>query len=119
MNKQFYIKAVIWGFILWFIGYVLGMILFFVVPVYMIGWIIMPIGIIIIFWVLVKKTNGDSFRYYMYLAFIWMFMAILFDYLFIVKALHPVDRYYKLDVYLYYVLTLTIPLLVGVKKKYK
>lgn len=37
-----------WGFLLWLIGYALGMILFSIVPHSLIGWIIMPIGAIII-----------------------------------------------------------------------
>ena len=40
----------------------------------------------------------------------WSVIAILGDYLFIVKALNPPDGYYKLDVYLYYVLTLALPI---------
>ena len=47
MRKQFYIDAFFWGFVLWLIGYLLGMILFFVVPPDMIGWVILPIGIVI------------------------------------------------------------------------
>ena len=33
-----------WGFVLWLIGYALGVILFAFVPVNFIGWMIMPIG---------------------------------------------------------------------------
>lgn len=44
---------------------------------------------------------------------VWTVMAVVFDYVFIVRAFNPSDRYYKLDVYVYYVLTFTIPLAVG------
>jgi hypothetical protein len=97
MNKNFYIDAFGWGFVLWLIGYLLGMILFFVVPVDMIGWVILPIGIIITLWILFKKITEDSFNYYLYLAIAWTLIAIVFDYLFIIKALNA-DGYYKLDV---------------------
>jgi hypothetical protein len=40
-------------------------------------------------------------------------IAVLGDYLFIVKAFKPADGYYKLDVYLYYVLTVIIPVAAG------
>jgi hypothetical protein len=40
-------------------------------------------------------------------------MAVVLDYIFIVKAFGPPDGYYKLDVYVYYVLTCTIPIAVG------
>jgi hypothetical protein len=109
-RQRIYIDALVWGFILWLIGYLLGMILFFVVPSDMIGWVILPIGIIITLWVLLKKINGDSFNYYLLLAIAWTLIAIVFDYLFIVKALKPVDGYYKLDVYLYYALAFILPL---------
>lgn len=117
MNRQLLKDALGWGLALWLIGYTLGMILFTIVPLSMIGWVIMPIGIIIALWVLFKKVKGDSFRYYLLLAIIWTIIAIVFDYLFIVKLLKPADSYYKLDVYLYYSLTFILPLIAGWRKK--
>ncbi len=117
MRKQFYIDAFFWGFVLWLIGYLLGMILFFVVPPDMIGWVILPIGIVITLWVLLKKIKGISFNYYLQLAIVWTLIAIVFDYLLIVKALKPADGYYKLDVYLYYALTFILPLAAYSRKK--
>jgi hypothetical protein len=113
MNKQLLIDTLGWGFALWLIGYVLGFILFFVLPPSLIGWIIMPIGALITFWVLFKRVKSVSFRYYLILSVVWTAIAVVFDYLFIVKALSPADGYYKLDVYLYYALTFIIPLIVG------
>lgn len=115
-KKQFYIDAFGWGFVLWLIGYLLGMILFFLVPVDMLGWVILPIGTIITLWVLLKKIKGDSFNYYLQLAIVWTLIAIVFDYLFIVKTLNA-DGYYKLDVYLYYALTFILPLAAYWRKK--
>ena len=117
MKKQFYMDVFVWGFVLWLIGYLLGMILFFVAPQDMIGWVILPIGIIITLWVLFKKIKRDSFNYYLYMAIAWTLIAIVFDYLFIVKALKPADGYYKLDVYLYYALTFILPLAAYWRKK--
>ncbi len=119
MTKNFLKDSLGWGFVLWLIGYVLGIILFSIVPASIIGWVIMPIGIILTLWVLLKKVRGDSFQYYVWLAIVWTFIAILFDYLFIVKTFNPTDGYYKLDVYFYYALTFIIPLLVGWLKKPK
>jgi len=56
MTKQFFKDAFVWGLILWFIGYALGIVFFPMVPVSILGWIIMPIGIIITIWVLSKKN---------------------------------------------------------------
>jgi len=119
MTKKFLKDSLGWGFALWLIGYVLGIILFAIVPPSMIGWVIMPIGLIIMLWVLFKKVGGDSFQYYVMLAVIWTVIAVVFDYLFIVKAFKPADGYYKPDVFLYYALTFVIPLIYGWWKKSK
>ena len=117
MNKQLLKDGLGWGVVLWLIGYILGIILFMLVPPSMLGWVIMPIGIIITLWVLLKKIKTHSFQYYLKLAVIWTLIAIIFDYLFLVHVFKPADGYYKLDVYLYYVLTFIIPLIVGWNKK--
>jgi hypothetical protein len=108
--------AFLWGSILWFIGYVLGIVFFSIVPPNFIGWTIMPIGIIITLWVLFKKIKGKTFKYYFLLAVIWTFIAIVFDYFFLVQVFKPIDGYYKLDVYVYYAFTFILPLFVGWKK---
>lgn len=113
MNKQLLKDALGWGIALWFIGYVLGIVLFFLIPVSMIGWVIMPIGVVITFWVLIKKVMADSYQYYFLLAVVWTIIAVSFDYMFIIKTFNPADGYYKLDVYLYYAITFLAPLIVG------
>ena len=119
MTKQFYKDAFGWGFILWLIGYALGIMLFAVVPLSIVGWVIMPIGTIITIWVLLKKIKAYLFQYYALLAVIWTLIAIIFDYFFLVKLFNPADGYYKLDVYLYYTLTFALPLIVGWRKTNK
>jgi nicotinamide riboside transporter PnuC len=85
----------------------------------MIGWFIMPIGTVITLWVLFKKIKSGSFKYYALLAVIWVLIAVVFDYLFLVKAFNPEDGYYKLDVYLYYLLTFALPIIIGWYKSKK
>ena len=79
MAKQFYKDAFGWGFILWLICYALGIMLFTIVPLSVVGWIIMPIGTIITIWVLVTKIHAESFQYYALVAFIWAIIAVVFD----------------------------------------
>lgn len=117
MTQQFLKDALGWGFILWLIGYVLGIILFAVVPPSMLGWIIMPMGILVTLWVLLKKVKPTTFRYYVCMALVWTLIAIVCDYFLLVKIFKPADGYYKLDVYLYYALTLVMPIFVGWKKR--
>ena len=119
MTKQFIKDGFLWGFALWLIGYLLGIILFAVVPQSLIGWVIMPIGILITLWVLLKKVKVDSFRHCVFIGSIWLLIAVVCDFFFIVQMLNPVDGYYKLDVYLYYALIFILPLLVGLKKNIK
>lgn len=117
MTKQFYKDAFGWGFLLWLIGYVLGIVLFKAVPQNLLGWVIMPISIIIMLWVLFKKVKAGSFQYYALLAVVWVLIAVVFDYFFLVEMFNLADGYYKLDVYLYYALTILLPLVVGWRKK--
>jgi uncharacterized membrane protein len=119
MNKQLIKDLLGWGIVLWLIGYILGFAFFFILPPPLIGWVIMPIGVVITFWVLLNKVKSEDFGYYLIIAIFWTVMAVILDYLFIVKALNPVDGYYKPDVYLYYALTFIIPLIVGWWKKQK
>lgn len=119
MNKKLLKDAFGWGFLLWLIGYILGIVLFMFIPTFMVGWVIMPIGTTITLWVLLKKIKANSLRYYFQLAVIWALIAIVSDYLFLVKIFKPADGYYKLDVYLYYALTFILPLFVAwiIKRK--
>ena len=112
INKgKVFLNTLAWGFTLWLIGYVLGIIFFAFVPKDLIGWFILPIGIAVTLWVLLKKIKRESFGCYVGLGVIWMIMAIALDYIFIVKLFKSPD-YYKPDVYLYYFLTFALPLAV-------
>ena len=119
MEKKFLVDGFGWGIGLWLVGYVLGIILFAAVPPNLIGWVIMPIGILLTLWVLVKKINGEHMVYYLKTGLIWTITAIVLDYLFLVSLFKPADGYYKLDVYIYYALTFILPLVVGYFKTKK
>ncbi|HEX7041966.1 MAG TPA: hypothetical protein VF189_01840 [Patescibacteria group bacterium] len=117
MLKSKIIALFVWGIILWLIGYILGIIFFMFIPQSLIGWIILPFGIAITLYVLIKKIKTTNFNYYLLLAFVWTIIAILLDYIFIVKFLKPTDGYYKFDVYIYYLLTFMLPIIVGFCKR--
>ena len=119
MTKQFIKDTFLLGFLLWIIGYLLGIMLFSIVPHALIGWMIMPLGISLTTWILVKKVNADYFQYYLSLAIVWTLIAIILDYFLLVNLFKPHDGYYKTDVYIYYALTFILPILVGWKKSYK
>lgn len=108
--------AFIWGFMLWLIGYVLGIVLFPFVPILLLGWVIMPIGIVITLWVLNTRIKLQSLQQYIFLAVVWVLIAVICDYFLLVRLMKPADGYYKPDVYLYYSLTFVLPLVVGWRK---
>lgn len=105
-----------WGFLLWLCGYILGIVLFMVVPPSLIGWIITPVGIVVTLWVLVTKIKRHSTVYFIWLGLVWTAIAIVCDYLLLVQVFKPADGYYKPDVYLYYALTFVLPVMVGWRK---
>jgi hypothetical protein len=117
MNKNFLKNAIGWGFLLWLIGYILGFVFFFILPPQFIGWTIMPIGIALTLWVLFKKINNRPLKHYLIIAIAWTLIAVILDYLLLVKMLKPTDGYYKFDVYFYYGTTFILPILVGFIKK--
>jgi len=111
MGKQFYKDGLGWGFVLYLIRYALS--------IMTTSWIILPISATIALLVLFKEIKSNSFLYYFFLAIFWTLMTANLDYWLIVKVFNPEDGYYKLDVYLYYILTFALPLFVGWRKKIK
>jgi hypothetical protein len=111
--KIFLKDALGWGVALWAFGYILGIVLFFVVPANIVGWVIMPFGILATLWVLWYMINADNLQHYFVLSVAWTIIAVVLDYFLLVRVFKPVDGYYKIDVYLYYALTFVLPLLVG------
>jgi len=105
--------AVGWGIGLWLIGYCLGIIFFAVFPTELIGWLIMPIGVALTLAVLLR-VKDEPLSFYVVLSVVWALLAVILDYVLIVNLFNPPDGYYKTDVYVYYALTLSLPLIVGV-----
>ena len=113
VNKgKIFLNTVLWGLALWLFGYVLGFVFFAFVPKDVMGWYILPFGILATLWVAYKKISREEFTCYIGLGIFWTIIAVVFDYLFIVKMLNATD-YYKLDVYIYYILTFVLPVIVG------
>ncbi len=113
MDKQLMKNTLVWGFVLWLIGYILGIFLFILVPSSLIGWIISPIGIAMTIWVLFKKIKSTKRTDYWITGTVWLFIAVALDYFLLVKLFKPEDGYYKLDVYIYYAVTFLLPIIIG------
>jgi hypothetical protein len=112
-TKEKLLNTFTWGFVLWLIGYVAGFVLFFIVPKAYIGWIITPFATMLTIWVIMKKVRRPELMCYFGLGLMWTLVAVGLDYAFIVKMLKTGNSYYKPDVYLYYALTFTLPMIVG------
>jgi len=117
-NLKVFLNTISWGFALWLFGYILGFVFFAFVPKDLLGWTIMPFGAAVTLWVLFKKIARKEFKCYIGLGIFWTLIAIIFDYFFIVKLLNSHD-YYKSDVYVYYLLTFLLPIVVGWYKSYR
>lgn len=98
-----------WGFLLWLAGYFLGFCFYPFVPPAHIGWYVTPFGIALTCLVLWKWVRVSVVGEAILIGVIWTVVAIICDYFFLVKLLNPADGYYKLDVYLYYLFTLVLP----------
>ena len=112
-NSERFKNTLLWGFVLWLIGYIAGIVLFFVAPKDYIGLIITPFATILTIWVVMKKIKRPELMCYFGLGLIWTIMAVVLDFIFLVLLFRAGTSYYKSDVFLYYILTFTLPLFVG------
>lgn len=101
------------GAILWLIGYLASIGLFFTSVAENMGWIITavftPITIVIT-WLWFRRRDLPL-SYFVKVGVIWTVIAIILDYLFIVRLFQA--AYYEIDVFVYYALTFLIPVGVG------
>ena len=101
------------GLIIWFIGYITSIVLFFSPFAGIMGWIITPVftpvTIAITWWWF--RARNLPLVYYAKVGLVWTVIAIVCDYLFIVQMFQA--TYYGPDVFLYYALTFLIPVGVG------
>jgi len=116
LDKAMLVDALLLGFLVWLMGYLAGIALYFVLSPDVLGWVLFaifaPIVIFLCYWRFRNRKEGIS--YYLLVGAVWLLIAVVADYLFLVKLLNP-PAYYKLDVYVYYASTFLIPFLVGVK----
>ncbi len=115
-KKTLLIDALLLGVAVWLIGYLAGIVLYFFLSPDMLGWVLFAIftPIIILLCYERFRKREESISYYAFIGAVWLIVALVFDYLFLVKLLNP-PAYYKLDVYVYYASSFLIPFLVGVK----
>ena len=115
MAKTILVDAPALGIFVWLIGYLAGIVLYFFISPDILGWVLFAIFTPIVILLCYKRfgKREESISYYAFVAAVWLIVALVFDYLFLVKLLNP-PVYYKLDVYVYYASTFLIPFLVGV-----
>jgi hypothetical protein len=98
------------GILLWLIGYLSSMALYFSPLSYTLGWVILviftPFTIGVTWWWFRKRTLPLS--YYAGVGITWTVIAVVLDYLFIVLLFDSLN-YYAPDVFIYYALMFLIP----------
>jgi hypothetical protein len=107
------------GILLWLIGYLTSLTLFFTPFAGIMGWILIavftPVTVVVSWWWF--RGRDLSLPYYAGGGIAWTAIAVVLDYLFIVLLFQA--SYYGPDVFVYYALTLLIPVGVGVVKRRK
>ena len=102
------------GIVLWLMGYITSLVLFFTAFAGMMGWILIsiftPITVAIVWWWF-KDREPLPLQYYAGVGVSWVLIAVVFDYLFIVLLFQA--AYYGIDVFVYYAVTFLIPVGVG------
>jgi hypothetical protein len=103
------------GTLLWLIGYLASMVLYFTPLSGTLGWIITavftPFTIIVTWWWF-RNRERLPLKYYAGVGGAWTLIAVVLDYLFIVRLFNA-TTYYAPDVFLYYALVFLIPVGVG------
>jgi hypothetical protein len=102
------------GVVLWLIGYLASLVLFFSPYAGIMGWILLavftPVTIAVTWWWF-RQRERLPLQYYACVGVAWTLIAIVLDYLFIVLMFQA--TYYESDVFVYYAVTFLIPLGVG------
>jgi hypothetical protein len=103
------------GLAFWLIGYLLSLVLYFIVPPGTMGWILFVVLTPVMIGVTWRWFRGRElpFVHYLQVAAAWTVIAMVGDYLFIV-LLFSSQSYYQADVIVYYLVTFLIPLGVGI-----
>lgn len=110
------IDTLVLGFVIWLIGYVASIILYGFVPHDILGWVLFIVFLPLLLYVpyVRFRERSETSLYYLMVALVWVAVAVVFDYIFIVKLFDSPD-YYKPDVLVYYAVTFLAPFLVGLK----
>jgi len=102
------------GVVLWLIGYLASLVLFFSPYAGIMGWILLavftPVTIAVTWWWF-RQRERLPLQYYACVGVAWILIAVVLDYLFIVLMFQA--TYYESDVFVYYAVTFLIPVGVG------
>ena len=102
------------GTVLWLIGYLASLALFFSPFAGSMGWILIAIFTpvtIAVAWLWFRQRERHPLQYYAGIGVAWVLIAVVLDFLFIVLLFQA--TYYGPDVFVYYALTFLIPVGVG------
>ncbi len=112
--KQLIKDTVLLGTALWLIGYIASLVLFVSPYAGIMGWILLavftPVTIVIVYWWF-RKREQLPLQYFAGIGVVWVLIAVVLDYLFIVLLFQA--TYYGVDVFVYYALTFLISVGVG------
>lgn len=104
------------GFLIWLIGFIASIILWGFISHDILGWVLFVIFIPLMLYMPYRRFKGrkEAAGYYFLVGLVWLIIAVVFDYIFIMKLFNAQD-YYKPDVFVYYTVTFLMPFLIGLK----
>jgi hypothetical protein len=104
------------GLLIWLIGYIASIVLWGAVSPDMLGWVLFVVFLPLMIYIPYSRFRNrkETVGYYLLMASVWVLIAVVLDYLFIVQMFNS-QSYYKLDVYVYYAITFIAPFLIGTK----
>jgi len=104
------------GFGLWLLGFALGMMLFPFVAVAVMGRYIIAVMLPVTLYAAYKRFAGlkETTGYYLLVGISWLLIAVVFDYVFLVKAFQA-PNFYDTDIMVAYALSFLVPVAVGMK----
>lgn len=119
MKKYALVDTLIYGLVIWLVGFVLGMVLFPFVEISVMGWILMPVTLIVALLLSLRirrKRSAGAVSYFIGVGLSWVALSLILDYAILVKG-YDAENFYDVDIIIYYVGVLLIPILASLVPK--
>lgn len=115
MKKYALVDTLVYGLVIWLVGFVLGMVLFPFVEISVMGWILMPVTLIVALFLSMRirrKRSAAAVSTFIGVGLSWVALSLILDYAILVKG-YSAENFYDVDIIIYYIGVLLIPIIVS------